>query len=295
MESAGRVLFSIVAISSMFESITRAFGIVKKSFGVLMEEKRLLLFPIISAIAIIAVLVSFLIPVLFVSGNMLIPLLFAFYFASYFVVIFFNSALIHAANEKLESRPVSMMGSISFALSRVLNIALWAAISATVGVILGLVRGASDNGRGIGAIIGKIVASVIGAAWSIATFFVVPVMVFEDVSPLTAITRSVDMVKKSWSEQMIGGFAIGIVFFIAYMAGVLLIIGGVVVPPLIFVLVPLGLSIMLVAFITQGAIEGIFLAELYRYSKNGQSVIFKEEIEQVRAMRPPGLQPPKMM
>jgi hypothetical protein len=273
----------------MFESISRSLEIVKKSFGVLMDEKKLLVFPLISAIAILAVLVSFIVPIFFInSGILLIPLLFCFYFVSYFVVIFFNSALIHAVNEKLDGRAVSLTGSLSFALSRVLNIAIWAAISATVGVILNMLRSATQRGRGIGALVGGLVVSLLGMAWSIATFFVVPVIIFENVNPFTAFTRSVDIVKKTWSEQIIGGFAIGVVFLLAYLIGIALIIGGVVVPPLIIILVPLGLLIMFLASIVQGAVEGIFLTELYRYSKNGQAVVFKEEIEQARgSMKPP--------
>ncbi len=278
-------------INFMFESLSRSLSIVKKSFGVLMEEKKLLLFPIISAIAILAVLISFVIPVLFInSGILMIALLFCFYFASYFVVIFFNSALIHAVNEKLEGRPVSLTASISFAFSRIVNIVLWTIVAATVGVILSMLRSAAQRGRGVGALIGGLVVSVIGMAWSFATFFVVPVIVFENVGPFAAIARSIDIVKKTWSEEMIGGFAIGIIFLVAYLIGIALIIGGVFLPPLVIVLVPLGIFVLFLAFITHGAVEGVFVAELYRYSKNGQAVVFKDEIEQARGvqMKPPG-------
>jgi hypothetical protein len=274
----------------MFESISRSFGIVKKSFGVLMDEKKLLIFPIISAIAILVVLISFAVPIFLVNNQiLLILLLFCFYFFSYFVVIFFNSALIHAVNEKLEGRPVSLAGSVAFTISRAPNIILWAGISATVGLILNMLRDMARNGKGIGAIIGGIMVSLLGMAWSIATFFVVPVIVFENVNPFTAFGRSVEIVKKTWSEQILGGFAIGMVFLVAYLVGIVLIIGGVLVIPLVFVLVPLGLMIMFMAFIAQGAVEGIFLAELYRYSKSGQSAIFKQEIEEARGslVKPP--------
>ncbi len=272
----------------MFESFSRSLSIVKKCFGVLMEEKKLLLFPIISAIAILAVLISFVIPVLFInSGILMIALLFCFYFASYLVVIFFNSALIHAVNEKLEGRPVSLTASISFALSRIVNIVLWTLVAATVGVILSMLRSAAQRGRGVGALIGGLVISVIGMAWSFATFFVVPVIVFENVSPFAAIARSVDIVKKTWSEEIIGGFAIGIIFLVAYLIGIALIIGGVFLPPLVLVLVPLGIFLLVLTFIAQGAVEGIFVTELYRYSQNGQTVVFKEEIDQARGAKPP--------
>jgi len=272
----------------MFESISRSFGIVKKSFGVLMQEKKLMLFPLVSTIALIAVLVSFIVPAVFIQDDVLFfMLLFGFYFVSYFVITFFNSALIHAANEKLEGRAVSLMASVSFASSKVANIAVWSLISATVGIIMSMLRSISNrNNGGIGALIAGLVASVMGMAWSFATFFVVPVMIFENVDPLTAIKRSVDLIKKSWGEQVIGGLMVGGVFMILYVIGVVLVVGGILSPPLLLVLVTAGIMLMFLTFIAQGAIEGIFLAELYRYSTTGQAAIFKEEIEQAKAAAP---------
>jgi hypothetical protein len=272
----------------MFESISRSISIVRKSFGVLMEEKQLLLFPILSAVAVIAVLVSFMVPAMIVNNDAAtIILFFGFYLVAYFIVIFFNSALIHAASEKLEGRKPALMGSISFSMSKIVNIALWAGISATVGLIMSMIRSIANRQRGIGGIIAGLAASVVGMAWTFATFFVVPVMIFENVNPFTAIKRSIDIVRKSWSEQILGNFAIGMVFFVFYLAGIACIVAGVMVPALLIVLLPLGIMIMVLAFIMQGAMQGIFLAELYRYSMSGQAVLFRDEIEQVKGKMPP--------
>jgi hypothetical protein len=194
-------------------------------------------------------------------------------------VIFFNSALVHAATEKLEGRQISIGDSISFAFSRIINIILWTVIAATVGMVLGVLRSLTRDG-GIGGLIGGFLVSLMGMAWSFATFFVVPVMVFENVGPLSAIKRSTGIVKKHWSEQILGGFAIGVYFILVYLVGVALIVGGMIVMPALFtVLVPLGLMVMFLGFIAQGAVQGVFLAELYRYSMTGRSAIFTDEIE----------------
>jgi hypothetical protein len=277
----------------MFESISRSINIVKKSFGVLMEEKQLLLFPVVSTVAVVALFISYLAPAVIIKNQLLTALLFfAFYFLSYFFVIFFNSALIHAANEKLEGRKPALMGSISFALSKIGNIVLWAGISATVGLIMYIIRSIASRQKGIGGLIAGLAASVVGMAWSFATYFVVPVMIFENVSPFTAIKRSIEIVKKTWSEQILGSFAIGIVFFVFYLIGVICVIAGFVITPLMILLVPLGIMIMLLVFILQGAMQGIFLAELYRYSMTGQATLFKDEIEQVKGKPPTQPSPP---
>ena len=59
--------------------------------------------------------------------------------------------------------------------------------------------------------IGKIVVGIIGMAWNVATFLAVPVLVAEDVSPVDAVKRSMSLLKKTWGEQLMGGFSIGVV------------------------------------------------------------------------------------
>jgi hypothetical protein len=271
----------------MFESIGRSIDIVKKSFGVLMGEKKLLVFPLISSIALLAVFISFLIPFVFIKNEILtILLLFLFYFVSFFIIILFNSALVHATAEKLEGRSVNLMASMNCALSHVVNIALWALVSATVGVILNMLRSMARNNRGIGGIIGGLVISLVGMAWSVATFFVVPIIIFENAGPLRALKRSMELVRKSFSEQIIGSFAIGAVFGIISLLGIALIVLGFVIPPLLLVLLPAGIILLGILAIAQGAMEGVFLAELYRYASTGQATVFKNEIESAMSARP---------
>jgi len=267
---------------SMFESITRSWNIVKKSFGVLMSEKKLLAFPVLSLLALLALLASFIVPVFVFDNSMLFfPLLFLFYFASYFVAIFFNVALVHASGEKLEGRQVSINGSASFAFSKALNIAGWALFSATVGLILGMIRSQS-NSKGMGGIIVRIVASIIGVAWSFATFLVVPVMVFENVGPLAAIKRSVELLKSTWSEQVWGTFSISGIIFLFYLPaiglGILLLMMGQ--GTLLMLLLPVLLLYVALVFVLQGALEGIFTAELYKYAVTGKAEVFESELSQ---------------
>jgi len=262
----------------MFESITRSWGIVRKSFGVLMGEKQLLAFPALSGLAMLVLLASFIVPVFVLGENvLLIPLLFIFYFASYFVVIFFNSALVHAVGEKAGNRQVSLGGSLAFASSRVFSIAGWAVFSATVGLILGIIRSQARN-RGLGGMVASLAASVIGAAWSFATFLVVPVMVFENVGPIAALKRSVELLKSTWSEQVWGGFSISGIFLLLYLPaiglGILLAFLG-----QFAILLPALILYAALVFVLQGAVEGIFTAELYKYAATGEAAVFKDELE----------------
>jgi hypothetical protein len=281
----------------MFESIGRSWGIVTKSFGVLMEEKQLLLFPALSGIAMLLLLASFILPVFLLNDTALaIPLLFMFYFGAYFIVIFFNTALVHAAGNKLDSKEVSVMGSISFAFSRLANIIGWALFSATVGLALGLIRSQSRN-RGIGGVIAGIAASIIGVAWSFATFLVVPVMVFENAGPISALKRSVELLKSTWTEQAWGGLGISGIVLLLYLpaigAGILVyVLGGF--GPLLLLLPALIIYVAMV-FVMQGALEGIFTTEIYRYAATGKAAVFKDVLQQGRVAAPAPQAPPSQL
>jgi hypothetical protein len=260
----------------MFESIGRSWEITKRSFAILMEEKKLLLFPFLSGLAMLALLASFIIPVIFLNSNvMAFLLLFLFYFAANFAVVFFNVALTHAAGEKSGGRQVSLVGSISFAFTKILSIAGWSVFSATVGLIISMIRSMSRN-KGIGGLIASLIASAIGIAWSFASFLVVPVMVFENKGPFAALTRSVELLKSTWSEQAWGSFGISGITFLLYLPaiglGVLLAALGQI-PLLLMVLPALIIYIAFIAILT-GALEGVFTAELYRFAATGKTDVF---------------------
>ena len=124
-------------------------------------------------------------------------LLFAFYVVSYFVVIFFNTALISCVNARLHGTDMSVKEGLSNAGRHFRTIIAWAIISATIGLILHLIAERSG-------IIGEIVTSIIGGVWSLVTFFVVPVLVLEDKGVVDSVKESVSLIKKTWGESIIG-------------------------------------------------------------------------------------------
>ena len=97
--------------------IAGGWSLMKQSWSVLRMDKELMLFPVFSSIACLLVIVSFASPVVFMPDvrNELINLaknqqqnpiwrnvtlyavLFGYYFVNYFVVVFFNTALVSCA------------------------------------------------------------------------------------------------------------------------------------------------------------------------------------------------------
>lgn len=192
--------------------------------------------------------------------------LFAMYLVLAIVTIFFNAALIHAANERLDGGDPSLGSALSGAASRFGALVPWALISATVSVILRNIQERSG-------LLGRALVGVVGVAWSLVTFLVLPVIVIEGVSVTTALRRAAELFKRTWGEQMAGVIGIGLVTFLAVLAGVPvpLLLGLTQEPVLIGIGVGLFVAWVAVVATVGAALSGIFQAALYRYAAAGSA------------------------
>jgi hypothetical protein len=114
----------------------------------------------------------------------------------------------------MEGRTVSLGDALRVAVSRLPQILLWAAIAATVGLVLRMI-----GERGI---TGAIVRLIGGLAWAIASFFVVPVLVVEQVSPFDALRRSTSLITHTWGKALRAGIRFGLVQVAAFLGLVVL-------------------------------------------------------------------------
>lgn len=261
----------------MFDRISRSWTLVKASASVLRSDKELLLFPVISSVATLLVAATFLVPVIglrLFEGGEIGPLGavlgFLFYLAQYFVIFFFNTALVGAAMIRLEGGDPTVADGLRIARSKLGVILGYAAIAATVGILLKVL------GERAGAV-GRIIINLVGMAWTLATFLVVPVLVARDVGPLDAVRESVQLLKRTWGENIAGNLGIGaafglltglvVVLAIAATVGAAML-GGAALALTVGVLG--ALCIALVA-VVQAALSGIYSAALYRYAVDGQA------------------------
>ena len=255
-------------------TFSRSWNLVKASWQVLQSDKELLVFPIVSAIALILVTMAFAVPGFFLyaaGGNEVLgyALLFLFYLVQYTVITFANSALVGAAMIRLRGGDPTLGDGFQIAFSRLGTIVGYALIAATVGMILQAL-----SGRGT---LGDIVRAIVGTAWNVATFLVVPVLVVEDVGPLEAVKRSVGLLKRTWGEQVVGGAGMGFVFFILFLLATVIAGAGV------FLGVSMHSVALIVAFVVVGVLAyvalalisstlgGIYAAAVYRYAAEGET------------------------
>ena len=201
--------------------------------------------------------------------------LLAFYITTSFVMIFFNAALIAAANEHFEGRPSGVGVGLRLASKRLPQIIGWSVVAAVLGTILRMISERSG-------LLGRIAIGLVGMAWSIASYFAVPAVVLEGVGPITAVKRSVETLRSNWGESLtiavgfslIGGLilllAIPAMLIGAAMVGYAFIershdtvgigvLGGTVC--LAGLVAAIGWSIL------EGTLKGITQAALYRFAK----------------------------
>src|SRR4051794_12261696 len=187
--------------------ISRGWQLVKRSWAVLRADRSLMVFPVISFFAGVCALALIITPGALASAaadGSEVPLIVAGVLAAYvltFVAIFFQVALAACAARSLEGEDTSVGQGISLAFSKIGAIVGWSALQATVGLILNAIQ-SDDN------VVGVIIAVVINVAWSVITFFVVPVIALEGLGPVAAIKRSAGVVRSRWGEGVVGSAVI---------------------------------------------------------------------------------------
>jgi hypothetical protein len=260
----------------MFDRFQRSWDLAAECWRLLMEDKTLLVFPLMSSIAMVFIIGSFALPLLPALGvtaaraphavsSLGYLALFGFYWIQYSIVIFFNTALVDVAMRRFDDEEAGVADGLRRAAALLPVILVYALIAATVGTLLRVVA------ERVG-LIGKIVVWLIGVGWTVATALVVPVLAAENVGPIEAIGRSAELIKKSWGEDIIGSTGIGMVF------GAIFLLVGITGGILVFaafgnrewalgvalaVIVVLAVSLVALA---QATLQGIYSAALYRFA-----------------------------
>lgn len=259
---------------NFFDRLSNGWKISMTCFKVLKANKQLIIFPILSGISLLLILGSFVTVLLAGAGwdadaikegqtSTQYLYIFLYYLVNYFVVVFFNMALVHCTHLYFTGQEVTIEKGIRFSISRIGAIFAWSMFAATVGMVL---RVLAEN---LGSL-GKIIIGLIGIVWSVATFFVVPVIAYENVGPIDAFKRSTQLMKQKWGQRIGAGFSFGLVSFIGVLVvgGGLFIIGAVFNVVIGIILAVLG--ILLVSAV-MSAVRTIFISAVY-HNINGDVV-----------------------
>lgn len=267
----------------IFSRFARSWLLIRSSGAVLRSDSELLILPFLSGIAALAV-GGALIGIGMNQGMFAgmedgsdIPTspifyiwLFVFYFLEYFVIIFFNTALVGAAIARLSGGDPTVSSAIVLAFRRIGPIVGYALISATVGVILRMIA------ERLG-FIGRLIESGLGLVWTVATFLVVPILAAEGIGPVKAITRSTELLGETWGETLIGNSGISVVT--SFFGAVIVLFGfGSAYLVLENGNMAIGLSLIVVALLAMlalvlvsSALSGVYAGAVYYFALTGDA------------------------
>ena len=120
------------------------------------------------------------------------------YMVSMFLATFFNVAFFHQILQALRGNAVSVQAGLRFAISKISGIAMWSLFAGVVGLIIKTLEERLDA-------IGRIILKLVGTAWSVASVFVIPVLIVEpSINPVTVLRKSASTLKKTWGESLAG-------------------------------------------------------------------------------------------
>ncbi|WP_417693346.1 DUF6159 family protein [Roseibium sp.] len=251
---------------------------------VLFLDKELLVFPLLSLMALCGVFGGLFGPVVATGGLeglmayasdpeqvMNDPaywvVLFILYFLCFFVVIFFNAALIYCAMIRLFGGDPTVMDGLRSSWRVLPHIFAWSLFAASVKLVLDFLASRSD-------FLTRLVASGIGMAWGIATYFAVPVLVVEEVGPISAIRQSASTIRKTWGEALITHVGLAafhsLILLIAFLLG---ITGSTYIetqPAIGISYIAAGVVIGLLSILIVTTLNGILRAALYVYAVQGK-------------------------
>src|SRR5204863_7109864 len=229
-----------------FERLRIGWQLTKVSLSILRREKGLILLPFLSLLTTGVAWILFFLGIFFFVPNPTNPFgsvffyagLAVVYFITFFVSIYFNAAVMGAAMIRLSGGDPTISDGLKGANQNLKRIAGWAPVSATVGLVL---RAIAERFR----VIGRIVAGFAGVAWGIATYLVVPVLIFEKIGPWAAVKRSGSLLRKTWGEAAGGYLTLGAIFVLLALPGILFFIVG-------------GLAGSIVGLIVGGAVAVVY-------------------------------------
>jgi hypothetical protein len=246
------------------------------SWRILTQDKKVLLFPFMSLLSCLAVAATFIIP-LFATGKWHPPtndattvqqvcyygFLFLYYYCNYFVIVFFNAALVSYIVMRMNGDSPTIGDAFSAALARLPLIAGWALIAATVGLLLKIIEDRSDK-------IGEFVAAILGSAWALVTFLVIPVLVVEQKNPFSALKESTSLLKQTWGEQIMMNFSFSTISFLLMIPAFGIVVLGFVAKNLIVLGICIAVAVLycILVALVQTALEAIFQTSIYFYARH---------------------------
>ncbi len=259
--------------------IRRAWELLQASWSVLRYDRELLVLPILSALASIGLIGLVFVGVFWDDLQLVLDnqqpgpmgpgtwvvLALTTYALSY-IAIFFNVAMICAADERMSGGDPTIRSALAAARSHARTIAPWALVAV---IVQSVIRAIEERGG----VVGQIAGTILGVGWALVTYLILPVLVFEGVGVRDALSRSKDLFTRTWGETVSGELGMSLIGFFAVLASLplLLLIGGGGQPVMVGIAIVLFVLWVLAVATVMSALNAVFRVAVYRYATDGET------------------------
>jgi hypothetical protein len=176
------------------------------------------------------------------------------------VSMYCNAIVTEIAGAKFDGRELSTGAAAGMVTKKLPQLIGWALLAGVVGLVLQAVAERLKLG-------GRIATRLVGLAWTLATVFVLPILLFEDVGVTESVGRSARLFKARWGESVsaTGGIAVAmlVVMIPIMLVGAILLVAS----------VGLGVAVLAVAIagvmVLSAALGSVVNVALYRYAVDG--------------------------
>ena len=188
------------------------------------------------------------------------------------IVVFWNSAIIASAHERLTGGDPTIMTGIKVAFSRIHIIILWGIIAGTVGLLLRIARDAISNNKKAHPalkILAVIMLWMVEIAWWMYTFFIIPMIVLEKKGIGDGLRGGRALFGKTWGENVTSGLGIGLISLVGIVFS--LAVAGLIfftISPIVGIIVAVALIGIIVLWTNTA--EVVVVAALYEFAKTGK-------------------------
>ena len=254
--------------------VARSWHLLGVSWSFLRGRPALFAFPALSALLVTIAAVTIFTPVLYATAGdspkigMLIAAA-ATAIPATLATTFCNVAFVVMVQAHLRGESSTFRDGLRGARSRLAVIVGWSLLTVVIG---GILRALSQIPGGEA--IGGVVNWLGGLAWSLATYFVIPVMVIEEVGVIDGVKRSASVFKQRWGESISGELTAGVIFGLLMIPGMLCLATGWVIldiaaPAVGIVLLLVGVLLTAPLLAMSSAVTQMFQLVLYRETLEG--------------------------
>ncbi|MEL7430469.1 MAG: DUF6159 family protein [Pseudomonadota bacterium] len=266
----------------MFKTLSNSWALAKECWEVLMHDKEMLVYPILTSIvniAIMAIAYFYLVGFGFfetetafnysreqwiVAGMLAVATI----YACHFSFSFFECALVASAIKRLGGENPTLSYGLGIASDRIPQIAGWSFFVTIFGLLLAAVKSLFKSRWAQ-----KAVGGIAETAWNVVTVFVLPLIIVKKTSAFAAVKQSATLVKQKWGEAATLEIGFGSLTSIAAMplAGLFMLAGFVQSASEVASMAIMAIAIVLAVLlgIVFAALSGISKAVLYNFATNG--------------------------